>query len=181
MTKKLVVLGILLLATAASSAEAQRSQRGSRPIEFGIDGGVSFLFASPTITLVALPVQDFRIGLLMTNEVAIEPRAHINSIRGDGGSITTYGFEMGLVYSPSGDRVGRGFYGRPFLGVLGVTVSGPGDNDDSDGYAGLGLGLKIPFANRRLATRMETNFSHGFSGGGSGQLGVLIGLSFFTR
>jgi len=28
---------------------------------------------------------------------------------------------------------------------------------------------------------MEANYAHGFSGGGSNLIGVLIGLSFFTR
>jgi hypothetical protein len=46
---------------------------------------------------------------------------------------------------------------------------------------GLGVGLKIPFSDRRLATRMEANYSHGFSNGGSNLIGLLIGLSFFTR
>jgi hypothetical protein len=54
-------------------------------------------------------------------------------------------------------------------------------NDSHSGYAGAGFGLKLPFADRRLATRMEANDSHGFSGGGSNLIGVLIGLSFFTR
>ncbi|MDP9201403.1 MAG: hypothetical protein M3P26_05670 [Gemmatimonadota bacterium] len=34
---------------------------------------------------------------------------------------------------------------------------------------------------RKQATRMETNYSHGFSNGGSNQIGLTIGLSFFTR
>lgn len=178
MVKKLVVLGVLVFAAAAPSAEAQRS-RGSRPIEFGIDGGVFFGLDNPKITVVALPVQDFRVGILMTEKVALEPRVHINSISAGGGSLTTYAFEMGLVYSPSGDRVGNGLYGRPFLGVSGVNVSGPGD--DNSGYMGLGVGLKIPFADRRLATRMETNYTRGFSTPSTNQIGLLIGLSFFTR
>ena len=68
---------------------------------------------------------------------------------------------------------------RPFLGVSGINVPGP--NDSHSGYAGVGFGLKLPFADRRLATRMEANYAHGFSGGGSNLIGVLIGLSFFTR
>ena len=81
---------------------------------------------------------------------------------------------------PAGDRVGKGFYLRPFLGVVGVSVSGGGGNDNS-GYGGAGVGIKIPFADRRLATRMEANYAHGFSSGGSNQIGLTLGLSFFTR
>jgi hypothetical protein len=115
----------------------------------------------------------------MTDRVAVEPRLHVNSIHAGGGSFTTYAFEMGLVYSPSGDRVGNGLYGRPFVGIAGVSRSGPGDN--SDGYMGLGVGLKIPFADRRLATRMEANYAHGFGTPTTNAIGLLIGLSFFTR
>jgi hypothetical protein len=149
------------------------------PIELGIDGGVSFGLDNPKVTVVALPVQSFRVGFLLTDRVAIEPRLHLNSIHAGGGSFTTYAFEVGLVYSPSGDRVGNGLYGRPFLGFAGVSSSGPGDN--SDGYAGLGVGLKIPFADRRLATRLETNYSHGFGTPSTNTIGLLMGLSFFTR
>lgn len=149
------------------------------PIEFGIDGGVSFGLDDPKVTVVALPVQSFRVGFLMTDRTAIEPRLHLNSIRASGGSFTTYALEVGLVYSPSGDRVGNGLYGRPFLGFSGVSTSGPGDN--SGGYAGLGVGLKIPFADRRLATRLETNYTHGFGTPNTNAIGLLIGLSFFTR
>lgn len=179
MTKRLLVLSALLLAAVAPTAQAQRSQRGSRPIEFGIDGGVLFGLDNPKVTVVALPVQDFRLAFLMTDRVALEPRAHINSIHAGGGSVTTYGFEVGLVYSPKGDRVGNGLYGRPFIGVSGISTSGPGD--DSNGYVGLGLGLKIPFADRRLATRMEANYAHGFSTPTTNAIGLLIGLSFYTR
>ena len=179
MTNRSVVLVALLLAAAAPSTEAQRS-RGSRPIELGIDGGVTFGLDAPRVHVVALPIQNFRIGFPITNKIALEPSFHLNSIHGQGGgSLTTYAFEVGLVYSPDGDRVGKGFYGRPFLGVAGVNVSGAGD--DNNGYAGIGAGLKLPFDDRRLATRLETNYSHGFGNGGSNQIGLLIGLSFFTR
>jgi len=93
-----------------------------------------------------------------------------------GFSITAYSLEAGVLFQPAGDRVGKGLYLRPFLGVSGINVTGP--NDSHSGYAGVGFGLKLPFADRRLATRMEANYSHG---GGSNLIGVLIGLSFFTR
>lgn len=176
MTKKLLSVAVLLLAVATSSAEGQR---GRRPIELGIDGGVFFGLDDPKVTIVALPVQSFRIGFPITEKMTIEPRASINSIHGGGASFTAYNFEVGLVYSRSGDRVGSGLYGRPFVGISGVNTSGGGD--DNDAHAGLGVGLRIPFADRRLATRMEANYAHRFSDPGSNQIGLLIGLSFFTR
>lgn len=182
MTKKLVVLGVMLLAAASPTAHAQRSSRGSNPIELGVDGGILFGLDNPKTTVVALPVQDFRIGFLVTDRLAFEPRAHLNMLSGGGARLTTYGFEIGLVYSPAGDRVGRGLYGRPFMGITGFSTSGGGPGtSDSNGYAGLGVGLKLPFADRRLATRLEANYAHGFSSGGTNQIGLLFGLSFFTR
>ena len=179
--KRLLVLGFASLVLAAPAAKAQRSQRGSTPVELGIDGGVTFGLDAPRTTWVALPVQSFRVGFHMSNNLALEPRVSINSFHGGGGgSATSYDLQLGVVYQPAGDRVGNGFYGRPFAGISGLNVSGPGGNNNT-GYMGLGLGLKIPFADRRLATRMEANYAHGFSGGGSNQIGLLIGLSFFTR
>jgi hypothetical protein len=180
MMKRLLVLGVLAFAVTAPAAGAQRaSHRNSGPIELGIDGGVTFGLDNPNTTSVALPTPVFRLGYFLNDNVEIEPRVSINSASGGGVSITAYSLEAGVLFQPAGDRVGKGLYLRPFLGVSGINVSGP--NDSHSGYAGVGFGLKLPFADRRLATRMEANYSHGFSGGGSNLIGVLIGLSFFTR
>jgi hypothetical protein len=179
--KRFLILGAISLALTASAADAQRaSHRSSGPIELGIDGGVTFGIGNTNGTVVSLPTQVFRLGYFLSDNVEIEPRVSINSISGGGASITAYSMEAGVLFQPAGDRVGKGLYLRPFLGVSGVNVSGPAGNNNS-GYAGVGFGLKLPFADRRLATRMEANYAHGFSGGGSNLIGVLIGLSFFTR
>jgi hypothetical protein len=181
MIKRLLVLSVTTLVLTAPAAKAQRSpQRAPNPIELGIDGGVFFGLEAPRTTVVSLPVQSFRVGFLVTDDLALEPRASINSVHSGGASATLYDFQLGAVYQPARERAGRGLYGRPFIGVSGVNVSGPGGNNNS-GYMGLGLGLKIPFAERRLATRMEANYEHGFGGGGTNLIGLLIGLSFFTR
>lgn len=60
----------------------------------------------------------------MTDNLALEPRFNLSSIHGGGASVTSYDFALGVVYQPAGDRVGKGFYGRPFIGVSGVDVSG---------------------------------------------------------
>lgn len=176
--KRLLAFGAAAMAFAAPAAKAQHSERPN-PIEFGIDGGVFFGLDAPHVTTVALPVQDFRVGFLVTDRVAIEPRFNLNSVSGGGASVTAYDFQLGVVYQPDGDRVGKGLYGRPFVGFSGVHVPNVGSNNT--GYLGLGVGLKIPFADRRLATRMEANYAHAFSTPSTNQIGVLIGLSFFTR
>jgi hypothetical protein len=179
MMKRLVVLRALAIVVAAPAVSAQRSSQRSGPIELGIDGGVSFLFASPTVTRVTLPVQDFRLGYFLNDKAEIEPRFNLNSVHASGGGVTTFGFELGVLLLPHGDRVGNGLYLRPFAGVTGISVTGGGSNNS--GNAGVGVGLKLPFEDRRLATRMEANYTREFGGGGMNEIGVLIGLSFFTR
>jgi hypothetical protein len=176
--KKILVVGITAIVLTAPAANAQRSQRSS-PIELGIDGGVIFGLDAPRVTVVALPLQDFRIGFLVNDNLELEPRFNLNSIHSGGGSLTAYSFEFGALFQPAGDRVGKGFYGRPYFGVSGTRVSGGASNNN--GYLGIGAGLKLPFADRRLATRMEANYTHGFSNAGTNAIGLLIGLSFFTR
>jgi hypothetical protein len=178
MTKGFLFISVGALILAASPAEAQRSsRRASTPIELGIDGGVLFGLDDPKASVVSLPLQDFRIGFLVTPKWEIEPRFALTSIHVSGVSGTDYSFALGALYQPSGDRVGKGLYGRPFIGVSGTGGTGGGD---SNGFAGLGLGLKLPFDDQRLATRLEANYTHGFSGGGNA-IGILVGLSFFTR
>jgi hypothetical protein len=180
MIKRLVVLGVVTLAITAPTANAQRSSRGSTPIELGIDGGVLFGLDAPRATAVILPLQDFRIGFLVTDKLELEPRFNFIAAHTAGFTATSYTLEFGVVYQPSGDRVGNGFYGRPFFGIDGSSVSG-GGGSSSTGFAGLGFGLKIPFSDRRLATRMEANYAHAFGNAGGNQIGLLLGLSFFTR
>lgn len=178
MMKRMVVLGAVALTLSATAAHGQQT-RGGGPVELGIDAGVSFGLDDPNVTVVTLPVQDFRLGYFISDNLELEPRFSLNSLRGDGNTLTSYGVVLGVLFIPSGDRIGKGLYVRPFLGVQGISVSGAGN--DNSGYGGAGVGIKIPFADRRLATRVEASYAHGFSGGGSNVIALLAGLSFFTR
>ena len=179
MTKRVVVLSALLLVVVAPPAKAQRSRSDSRPIEFGIDGGLAFGLDNPKVTALAIPVPVFRVGFLITEKVALEPRLQLASVHAGGQTATGYGIELGVLYSPNGDRVGNGLYARPFIGISGASISGGGSN--SNGHAGAGIGLKIPFADRRMATRWEADYSHEFGTPSSNTIGLLFGLSWFTR
>jgi len=176
--KRILVFGALALALTASIAEAQRSsRRDGGPIELGIDGGLTFGLDDPNGTLLQIPIQSFRVGYFLNDRFEIEPRiAIVSSSGGGGGTSTAYVLEAGLLYQPNGDRVGKGLYFRPFVGVSGFTTPGPGD--DNAGEVGIGVGVKLPFADRRLATRLEANYAHA---DGSNLLGLLFGLSWFTR
>jgi hypothetical protein len=180
MIKRLLVLSAATLVIAAPSANAQRSsQRGSTPIELGIDGAIIFGLDNPHATALALPLQDFRIGFVVSDQFEIEPRFNLTSVHSGGVSATDYNFELGVLYQPAGDRVGKGLYGRPFVGISGSSATGFAS--DNSGVMGLGLGLKIPFSDRRLASRLEAAYAHGFGNGGSNAIAILFGLSFFTR
>jgi hypothetical protein len=179
MIKRVVVLSAVLLVALAPSARAQRSRGDSRPIEFGIDGGLAFGLDNPKVTALVIPTPVFRVGFLMTGKVALEPRLQLASVHSGGQTATAYGIEIGVLYSPNGDRVGNGLYGRPFIGISGASISGGGSN--SNGHAGAGIGLKLPFADRRMATRLEANYSHEFGTPSSNTIGLLFGLSWFTR
>jgi hypothetical protein len=176
MIKKVAVLSFLALSLTATAADAQR--RGPRPLEFGIDGGVTVLFAEPdNVILVGIPVQDFRVGFFWSNAISIEPRFHLTSISSGDASLQEYGFELGVLFHPGDSRMGSGLYLRPFAGIVGFN--GDGDIGENDGYLGAGVGVKLPFGDRRFATRLEANFAHQFDDGGSNRLGLLFGLSFF--
>jgi hypothetical protein len=164
----------------AATAQGQRSYRsGSTPIELGIDGAIIFGLDDPRVTALALPLKDFRIGFVVSDKFEIEPRFNLTSARSGGASATEYNLELGVLYQPAGDRAGKGLYGRPFVGIQGS--SGTGFASDNSGIIGLGLGLKVPFSDRRLASRLEAAYAHGFSNGGDNAIAVLFGLSFFTR
>ena len=93
--KGLLFFSVGALTLAASSAEAQRSSRGaSSPIELGIDGGVIFGLDNPNVSIVSLPVQDFRIGFLVTPRWEMEPRFNLTSIHGGGVSATSYSLSL---------------------------------------------------------------------------------------
>lgn len=164
------------LALVSSIASAQ----DPRPLELGIDAGVTFGLDDPNVTVIAIPLQNFRLGFMMTDRVGIEPSVALNSIRADGDNFTTYSLAVGLLWHFTSFRSGP--YFRPFIGVNGFS----GDEIDgvSQFFVGAGFGIKIPVVDERLAWRLEANFAHAFDDGdveGGSQIGLRAGLSFFTR
>jgi len=175
-----VVLSMSLLAVAAASAGAQTT-RSANPVELGIDAVIaSTVGSSPNVTQISIPDAQFRVGFFVSNDLSIEPRVGIMSVSGGGSTYTTYNGELGLLYHfVPRDRPGTGVYVRPFAGFTGES----GGGSDTQARIGVGLGTKIPFADR-LATRLELNYGHAFSNGSNtsgNEIGASVGLSFFTR
>jgi hypothetical protein len=169
-----VAAAALVLVSSIGSAQ------DPRPLELGIDAGVTFGLDDPNVTVIAIPVQSFRLGFVMGDRMSIEPAVSLNSIRSDGDNFTTYSVALGLLYHFNTFRTGP--YVRPFFGVNGV--SGTDLDGVSQFFVGAGLGIKIPVVDERLAWRLEANFAHAFDDGdveGGSQLGLRAGLSFFTR
>lgn len=174
-----VFLSVAAFVATAAAAGAQSTS--SNPIELGMDAVVqSTIGQSTNVTTVAIPEARFRVGFFVSNNLSIEPRVGVTSTSGGGSTYTTYNGEVGLLYHfMKGERTGAGVYVRPFAGFNGV--SGGGSDTQTD--IGVGLGTKIPFADR-LATRLEVNYLHGFSSGnnsGGNAIGASVGLSYFTR
>lgn len=158
-----------------------------RPIELGIDAAVTIGLGDNSVTVVDIPAQAFRIGFFVDDRMSLEPKVGLTTISGRGDTFTSYIAELGLLFHFYRPRVrpdpypyprpASAFYVRPFVGIVGASG---GDDSVTDGFLGAGLGMKVPLINR-LASRFEANFAHRFGDRSSNQIGLLAGLSFFTR
>ena len=172
-----------ILAAITLVASASRAQ--DRPIELGIDAGLTVGLGDNSFTTINIPAQAFRVGFFVQDNISIEPKVGINSTSVNGHRNTNYRAELGLLYhffrpgmrsySSPGPR--SSFYVRPFAGIVGASNN---DNSDTRGLLGAGVGIKVPLVNR-LASRFEANIAHTFGDASSNELGILAGLSFFTR
>lgn len=175
MTKLTVAAAALAFTGAAAGAQAPR------PIELGIDAGVTIGLGDNSTTTVDVPAQAFRIGFPISPRSSLEPKFRLNLISGDGDTFTSYRTELGWLYHLGSSRYPgayqrAGTYVRPFAGLIGHS---DGDSSTS-GLLGAGVGLKMPLV-ARLSSRFEANFAHLFGDSESNEIGLLAGLSFFTR
>ena len=165
----------------ASAASAQ-----DRPVELGIDAGLFVGLGDNSVTTINIPADAFRIGFFVQDNVSIEPKIRLNTISGNGNTATSYLAELGLLYhfyrpgtrpmSYPGPVQHSAFYLRPFAGIVGFS----GGTSNTGGVLGIGAGMKVPLVSR-LASRFEANIAHTFGDFSSNELGILAGLSFFTR
>ena len=174
---KRIASAVATLAFAATAAGAQ----SPTPIELGVDAGVTIGLGDNSVTVIDIPAQALRAGFPIGTRTSLEPKLGMTIISGDGDTFTTYQAELGLLYHLGSSRYPgayhrAGLYVRPFLGIVGFS----GDGSDSNGYLGAGVGYKVPLLSR-LSARYEANFSHQFGDGDGNAIGLLAGLSFFTR
>lgn len=165
---------LTLIALAPSLTRAQ-----THPIELGVDGELAIALGTPRVTTLAIPIGQFRVGFFTSPTLSWEPSLALNyvSFQG-GGNASRIRLGLGLLFHMSPVRTQPQTYLRPFGGF--TTVSNGGSNTDA--HLGFGVGVKIPWTNRRLATRLEGFLQHLFNEpDGVTSLGALFGLSFFTR
>ena len=176
----------IALFTAAAIFAGSTQASAQRPIELGIDAGVSIGLGDNSVTVINIPAQAFRIGFFFDDNMSLEPKISLNTITGSGNTFTSYLFELGLLYHFYREGEGRrvypppalrsAFYVRPFAGIVGTSDG----NSNTDAVLGAGIGMKVPLVSR-LASRFEANFAHRFGDASQNQIGLLAGLSFFTR
>ncbi len=165
---------ITLLAVAPSLAQAQH------PIELGLDAALAIRLDEPRVTTLTIPFQRFRVGIFTSPTRSFEPWLAVNlaAVQG-GGNFSTINLGLGVLFHLSPDRTRTQAYVRPFAGL--TTLSGGGASE-TDPHLGIGVGFKTPWTNRRLATRIEPFLQHVFGDPEDvTSIGVLFGLSFFTR
>ena|ERR1043166_8739757 len=153
----------------------------SRPIELGIDGGLSYKTNSPTVLQLGLPVQSFRVGFAAGPNISIEPNVVVNYVKVEAeDGVFHFAPELGvLIHFSTETNRSRGYF-RPFVGA--TFLSGGGSSANQFNLGG-GVGVKVPVKGSRLATRFEGGIRHGFEGDfpSATSIYALFGFSFFTR
>jgi len=174
------VIATAALIAAAPAAHAQRT------MEFGVDAGAVFGLGDESSISVGLPGSRARVGFFQPgSQWSLEPAIGLNyaKVKGSDGNLN-YDLEVGALYHlrpivlTSGAEVvarARAPYVRPFLGLTGST----GGDGDTEVSVGVGIGVKRPWL-PTLSTRMEANLGYGLDNEAL-RIGVLLGLSFFTR
>jgi len=174
-----------LLAAAGSSATAQAGPPTNNLLEFGIDAGATFGLGDQSSVQLTLPASRFRVGFALpgSSRWTIEPATFLSWTKvEDSDGVFVYDLELGALYHFSAPTNVIAtpplsvVYVRPFIGVTGLSSGG---DDDSEFFAGGGLGIKLPWR-PNLAWRLEANVGYGFDNEAF-RLGLLAGMSFFTR
>jgi hypothetical protein len=188
---RVFTVSIALIGCVAALPLAARAQRVGRPFEFGIDAAAQFGLGDNHYTTIVLPAQRARIGYEFSNRASFEPFASLTYQDASGFSATSLGLGAGVLLYLTGNTsaapasmaatVSR-IYVRPFAVMQYIRLSGDGDSEsDTEFGFGGGLGVRQPLGSSRLATRWEVNIQHVGGSDASTSLGVLAGLSFFTR
>jgi hypothetical protein len=191
--RRIVSIAALSVLAFSTSASAQRGTANSSStgtaMELGVDGGPSFgMGGQNSYTLFDMPIQQLRAGFFVAPQWSIEPTVRYARSSVGGLSDSRYAIGAGALYHFSAVRTQSQFYVRPYLNLIGfrstdqVTPTTTQTTSVSLTEMGGGLGVKLPWKDR-LAWRFEANMSHYSKPyfGADNRLGLLVGMSYFTR
>jgi hypothetical protein len=150
----------------------------NRPIEFGVDAGLTYRSNSPHITTIGIPIQDLRVGIPIADKITIEPRASLNYVKVQNSKASSQiALGAGLLYHLKALK--EGIYIRPFASYDRFSSSG---SSASQFTAGGGLGYKAGTGG--VVGRLEAGYAHSFKNDNfakSDNIFALIGISLFTK
>lgn len=180
------VFAAVLLFAVPTAGRAQEL-----PIELGLDGGVIFAitddfngFDVDNVTIVQLPFQRFRVGFFISDRTELESSLLFQHVSSGGQSVTTLGLGGAFVYHFTADVTRPRFFVQAAGTFSWLDVSGDFVDESATQFGlGTGLGAKLP-AGDRFAVRLEAAFAHLFETEdqvGSNNIGLGVGVSFFTR
>jgi hypothetical protein len=192
------ILTVAALSVLALSTSAKAQQRGASTsnsgsmgttLELGLDGGPSFgMGGQNSETLFDMPIQQLRAGFFVAPQWSIEPAVRFTRSSNGGLSETRYAIGAGALYHFSAVRTQNQIYLRPYVNLIGarstyqLNPTTTATTSTSFTELGGGLGVKMPWKDR-LAWRLEANMSHYTKPyfGADNRLGLLVGMSYFTR
>lgn len=188
--RRILSVAALALLSLSTAAHAQRggTTGGQMPLEFGVDGSLSFGTGGTNNSVeFGLPVPSVRVGFHMSPAWSVEPSISLYRTSVTNSSETAYQIGLAGLYHFSPSRTANQFYARPFLNYVGATdkvTSGTTTVSTSSSMTeiGAGFGVKMPWR-ERLMWRVEGNISHLSEKVPSGdtRVGATFGLSYFTR
>ncbi len=149
-----------------------------KPIELGVDAGLTYRSNSPHVTTIGIPIQDLRVGIGVTDKISIEPRGSLNYVKVQNTkSASEIEIGAGLLYHLKGLK--EGIYIRPFVSYDHISSGG---SSASQFTAGGGIGYKAGTGG--VVGRFEAGYAHAFETNTlakSDNIIVLLGLSVFTK
>ena len=177
-----IVLSSVASAQRTTARSTSSASSSSTLWELGADAGLGFDLAVPTggakTTQLQLPLQSLRAGFFINPNWSLEPSLGYRYVKVEGlDAVSLYTIGFAGLYHFQTDRMQRQMYLRPFLGILGVSSGG---QSDSDTELGVGVGLKWPKLNGRMAWRGEVNLARQMDAEVTA-INVLFGVSFFNR
>lgn len=148
-----------------------------------MDAGLQLELGVPTgaakTTSLTVPIPSVRAGFFLNEDWSLEPSLTYGYSKTEGNpSTSAYALGFAGLYHFQKSRAARQMYVRPFLAILGF--SGGGGGSTSDQALGVGVGLKWPRLNGRIAWRGEANLMRQMDAEIT-SLNLLWGLSVFSR